>query len=170
MRIKEVCWVNEKLFWKCYKLPIFEWFNSSKCVWKIVNSMRVSHWIWETHRATSSKLFSLQRLVRETSTEKLLGDVPLGMRCLKETSSWEAELWRPVSPSLSDPRVSYSEIGRCSVSIFLTSESVLPRLSDSATDREEHVKASFWKWTRGKRRRSAKNYITSFSNSDCYQK
>lgn len=108
--------------------------------------MKVSHWIRETYRVTSCQIFSLQRLVMETPTEQLPGDVPLGMRCLKETSSWEAELWRPVSPSLSDPRVSYSEIGRCSVSIFLTSESVLPRLSDSATDGKEHVKASGSEW------------------------
>jgi hypothetical protein len=43
-------------------------------------------------------------------------------------SSWLVA--RP-SPSESEPRVSYSEIGRCRVSIFFTSESVLPRLSDS---------------------------------------
>lgn len=50
------------------------------------------------------------------------------IRCPKDTSSWLAA--RP-SPSESEPNVSYSEIGRWSVRIFFTSESVLPRLSDS---------------------------------------
>lgn len=57
------------------------------------------------------------------------GRVPL-ILWLKDMSSWLVT--RP-SPSESLPRVSYSEIGRCSVSIFFTSESVLPRLSDSET-------------------------------------
>ena len=43
--------------------------------------------------------------------------------CLKETIS--------CSTSESLPRVSYSEMGKCRVRIFLTSESVLPKLSDS---------------------------------------
>nr|CAD7405482.1 unnamed protein product [Timema poppensis] len=59
---------------------------------------------------------------------------PRPILCLKETSSWLAATCPPgVSPSESLPRVSYSEIGRCRVKIFLTSESVLPRLSDSET-------------------------------------
>lgn len=63
------------------------------------------------------------------------------MKCLKNIFSplilWLNDIisWlvaRP-SPSESEPSVSYSEIGRCRVNIFFTSESVLPRLSDSET-------------------------------------
>lgn len=50
------------------------------------------------------------------------------IRLLNDIISWLVAL---PSPSESEPRVSYSEIGRCRVNIFFTSESVLPRLSDS---------------------------------------
>lgn len=53
------------------------------------------------------------------------------IRCENDINSWLVA--RP-SPSESLPRVSYSEIGRWRVNIFFTSESVLPRLSDSEND------------------------------------
>lgn len=70
----------------------------------------------------------------EVDHEELWLYLPRVILCLKETSSWLAATCPPgISPSESLPSVSYSEIGRCRVKIFLTSESVLPRLSDSET-------------------------------------
>ena len=70
----------------------------------------------------------------EVDCEELSLYLPRAILCLKETSSWLAATCPPgISPSESLPSVSYSEIGRCRVKIFLTSESVLPRLSDSET-------------------------------------
>ncbi len=53
----------------------------------------------------------------------------VGPMCLNDTNSCLFDCLP--SPSESLPNVSYSEIGRCSVKIFFTSESVLPKLSDS---------------------------------------